>query len=218
MKASDFLRMACDRTAAGLGLLAFSPVMVCAAAAIVIEDGFPILYRQKRVGLNGKPFWCLKLRSMRTANAGSKITASADPRVTRVGRLLRAYKLDELPQLFNVLRGEMSLIGPRPEVPVFVDLEDPLWRSVLSVRPGLSDLASLVYRQEERVLAGVSDPESFYRSHLLPRKLRLSSFYIQQRSILLDLKLLYLTARYSFFPFRFEPARVLRSFSCTEEI
>ena len=211
------LRIIIDRLAAGISLAAFSPILLISAVAIVYDDGFPVFYRQKRIGRHGRPFWCLKLRSMRKANTGTSITASADPRITRVGAVLRAYKLDELPQLINVLRGEMSLIGPRPEVPAFVDTEDPLWRCVLSVRPGLSDLASLVYRHEEKVLAGTSDPEAFYRSEVLPRKLRLSTFYIRNRSAAQDVKLLLLTARYSFLPVRFEPQRVLRSFSYTEE-
>ena len=211
------LRIIVDRLAAGISLAAFSPILLISAVAIVYDDGFPVFYRQKRIGRHGRPFWCLKLRSMRKANTGTSITASADPRITRVGAVLRAYKLDELPQLINVLRGEMSLIGPRPEVPAFVDTEDPLWRCVLSVRPGLSDLASLVYRHEEKVLAGTSDPEAFYRSEVLPRKLRLSTFYIRNRSAAQDVKLLLLTARYSFLPVRFEPQRVLRSFSYTEE-
>jgi lipopolysaccharide/colanic/teichoic acid biosynthesis glycosyltransferase len=218
MSTSEFVRITCDRVAAGVALAIASPVLFAAAVAIVLEDGVPVLYRQKRVGLHGQPFWCLKLRSMRNANSGTKVTASADPRITRIGRVLRAYKLDELPQLWNVVRGEMSLIGPRPEVPAFVDTRDPLWRSVLSVRPGLSDLASLVYRHEEKVLAVASDPEAFYRSEVLPRKLRLSTFYIRNRSVAKDLKLLLLTARYSFLPVRFEPQRVLRSFSYKEEL
>ncbi|HYI96609.1 MAG TPA: sugar transferase [Bryobacteraceae bacterium] len=214
---TEMLRIVIDRLVAAIALALLSPILLVAAIAIVWGDGFPIFYRQKRIGLHGRPFWCLKFRSMRNANTGTSITASADPRITAVGAVLRAYKLDELPQLLNVVRGEMSLIGPRPEVPLFVDTKDPLWRCVLSVRPGLSDLASLVYRHEERVLAGASDPEKLYRSEVLPRKLRLSTFYIQNRSAARDLKLLLLTARYSFLPVGFEPQRVLRSFSYTEE-
>jgi lipopolysaccharide/colanic/teichoic acid biosynthesis glycosyltransferase len=108
------------------------------------------------------------------ARAGLPLTCKGDPRVTRVGRFLRACKVDELPQLWNIVRGEMTWIGPRPEVPEFVDMNNPLWRQVLEMRPGLADAASIAFRDEEQLLAAVADPEDYYRRELLPRKLRLS--------------------------------------------
>jgi len=177
-------------------LVLASPVLILAALAIVLEDGPPVLFRQGRVGRRGRLFSLLKLRSMRSRSGGLKITAGADPRITRTGRFLRKYKLDELPQLWNVVRGEMSIIGPRPEVPEYVDAADPLWHEVLAARPGISDLASLVYRDEQELLRDVADPDSFYRSTLLPQKLKLSVFYNSRRNLFRDIKLLVLTVRY----------------------
>jgi lipopolysaccharide/colanic/teichoic acid biosynthesis glycosyltransferase len=210
------IRNAGERLLALAGIIAVSPVLLVACAAILFEDGGPVLFRQRRVGRHGRGFRLLKLRSMRKDNGGLKITTGSDPRITRTGAFLRRYKLDELPQLWNVVRGEMSLIGPRPEVPDYVDERDQLWREVLSVRPGISDLASLVYRNEEEMLHGVSDPDSFYRTSLLPRKLRLSAHYIRRRSLAGDLRLLLMTFRYSFLSSRVEPERVLNAFEYTE--
>ena len=205
-----------ERLLALAGIVVAAPVLALASIAILIEDGAPVLFRQRRVGLRGRPFWLLKLRSMRKNSSGLKITAGADPRITITGAFLRKYKLDELPQLWNVIRGDMGLIGPRPEVPDYVDEDDRLWQEVLSVRPGISDLASLVYRNEEQILREAPDPDAFYRASLLPRKLRLSAHYIRSRSIARDLKLLLLTVRYSFLSSGVEPERVLRAFEYTE--
>ena len=169
-----------------------------------VNDGRPVLFRQRRVGRHGEPFTILKFRSMRMRRGGPEITSSGDGRVTRTGRFLRRYKLDELPQLWNVVRGDMSLIGPRPELPRYVD-PLPAWRAVHRVRPGITDLATLVYRDEERVLAGFPDPERGYRETVLPAKLALNLEYLQRRSPSRDLKLLALTVRYSFWPGRFKP-------------
>ena len=122
-----------------------------------------------------------KFRSMRV-QPGLSITCKGDPRVTRVGRLLRGSKLDELPQLWNIVRGEMAWIGPRPEVPEFVDMDDPLWQKVLQFRPGLVDAATIEFRNEERLLASVPDPKNYYRREILPRKLRLSLEHSLRRS------------------------------------
>jgi lipopolysaccharide/colanic/teichoic acid biosynthesis glycosyltransferase len=145
---------------------------------------------------------------MRTDNTGAAVTRSGDDRITPLGRMLRRHKLDELPQLWNVLRGEMSLIGPRPELPRFVDSADPAWRAVHRVRPGITDLATLVYRDEERILAQFDDPERGYREAVLPAKLALNLEYLERRTALRDLRLLGLTIRYSFIPSGFHPARV----------
>jgi lipopolysaccharide/colanic/teichoic acid biosynthesis glycosyltransferase len=184
------------RAVAGLGLIAISPVLAACALAIYIEDRGPILFRQRRIGLQGQPFFLLKLRSMKASSPGRSITAGGDSRITAVGKVLRDFKLDELTQLWNVFRGEMCFIGPRPEVPEYVDLQDPRWTAALAVTPGITDLASLVYRHEERLLAGRDDVETFYRERLLPRKLDISTHYAQIRSVSTDARLIALTLKH----------------------
>lgn len=196
------------RVAAALALLTVSPVLLVALLAIWLEDGPPGLFRQTRVGQHGKLFNILKLRSMRQKAAGDLITREGDARITRVGRMLRKFKLDELPQLWNVLRGEMNIIGPRPEVPLYVDAEDPVWQQVLCLKPGLTDLATLVFRDEERTLAQSTNVQKTYREEVLPRKLALNLRYAQARSVVSDLKLIGLTARYSLMPGTFNAARL----------
>jgi lipopolysaccharide/colanic/teichoic acid biosynthesis glycosyltransferase len=147
---------------------------------------------------------------MRVDHSGPAITAAGGGRVTKVGRWLRAYKLDELPQLWNVLRGEMSLVGPRPEVRRYVDERDPVWQRVLSVRPGITDLATLVYRNEEQLLGEAEEPERFYREQVLPEKLRLNLRYLELSSLARDWRLLVLTVGYSLWPKGFTPETVLR--------
>jgi lipopolysaccharide/colanic/teichoic acid biosynthesis glycosyltransferase len=198
--------------AAGLALVLCSPVLALAALAIVWESGFPVFFRQERVGQNGRIFQILKLRTMRTNQQGSLITASGDRRVTRVGALLRKYKLDEWPQLWNIVMGQMQFIGPRPELRPLVTPHDPLWREVLPLKPGLTDLATLVYRNEEEILAGRRDPQAAYRHEILPRKLALSAAYNQKRNAGTNLKLLALTVRYSLFPGGFEADTIRRIF------
>jgi lipopolysaccharide/colanic/teichoic acid biosynthesis glycosyltransferase len=189
-------------TAAGLLLLA--PVLVVLALLVLWDDGSPVLFSQKRVGRKGKLFRIWKFRTMRVGAPGSAVTASGDSRVTRVGAWLRKFKLDELPQLYNVLKGDMSLIGPRPEVPEYVQLDSPLWQAVLQVRPGITDLATLLHRDEEQILGASADPNTFYRENLLPAKLRLNLAYLRARSSRRDLNLIFLTLRYSLFPKRFD--------------
>jgi lipopolysaccharide/colanic/teichoic acid biosynthesis glycosyltransferase len=204
-----FRRDLFDRTAGLAGLVVFSPLWIPALAAILAEDGAPGLYRQQRIGRNGVPFLLWKLRSMRnTVNNGPQITASNDNRITRTGRVIRKYKIDELPQFWNLFTGHMSLVGPRPEVPRYVDLADPTWQRVLAVRPGITDLATLVYRNEEELLAAAPDPERYYRDTLLKAKLRLNLEYLEHRTWWTDLKLIALTARYSFFPGGFDSDKV----------
>ena len=187
-----------------------SPLLAVIAAAIILENGRPVLFRQTRLGKDGRPFQILKFRSMRSSMTGVRISASTDARITRVGRLLRHYKLDELPQLWNVARGEMSLVGPRPELPDFVDLSIPIWRRVLSVKPGITDVTTLAYRNEQELLAGVADPEKHYREVILPAKLALNAQYIRKRSVLLDIRVLLLTALFSISPQTADPRRALR--------
>jgi lipopolysaccharide/colanic/teichoic acid biosynthesis glycosyltransferase len=201
-----------DVTVALGGLIVLAPLLLLIAAAVALTDGRPILFRQVRVGRSGSPFKLAKFRSMRTNLAGAQITSGRDRRVTGLGRILRRYKLDELPQLWNVLAGHMSLIGPRPEVPSFVDRSSPVWREVLSVRPGITDLASLVYRDEEGLLTAAGDPESHYREVILPDKLALNLQYMRMRSPGSDLRIIALTLAASIFPRSFDSQRVRNLF------
>jgi lipopolysaccharide/colanic/teichoic acid biosynthesis glycosyltransferase len=201
-----------DVTCSAAGLLLLLPVLAGVALVIIFDDGLPVLFNQIRVGRNGKLFRIWKFRTMRFGSAGSAITTAGDGRVTRAGKKLRKFKLDELPQLFNVLKGDMSLVGPRPEVPEYVQAEAPVWRSVLRFRPGVTDLATLLYRDEERILGSSGDPNAFYRASILPAKLILNLAYRLSRSFRQDLKLILLTIRYSLFPGSFDPDFIKRTF------
>jgi lipopolysaccharide/colanic/teichoic acid biosynthesis glycosyltransferase len=183
-----------EASTAGVALVLLAPVLASCAAAIVVASGRPAFFRQARVGRGGRPFTLIKLRTMATA-AGDRrveITASGDARVTTVGRLLRRTKLDELPELWNVLRGDMSWVGPRPEVPSQVDLENPAWQRVLSARPGLTDPVTLRLRNEEALLADVpvDQRDDFYRRVLQPWKLRGYVAYLERRNAFSDLAVL----------------------------
>ena len=191
-------------------LIVLSPVLACIALLVFTVDGSPVLFRQKRVGRNGRLFEILKFRSMRSSEA-ALLTVAGDRRITYIGAILRKFKLDELPQLVNVLRGEMSFIGPRPEMPEYVQHQDALWRSVLEVRPGITDAATLVFRDEEQLLQSAPDADAYYRAILLPAKLRIAVWYRESRSLPRDLTLLWLTARYSLFPRNFDRERVMRA-------
>lgn len=153
------------------------------ALAVLATSGRPAFFRQLRVGRAGKPFRLVKLRSMRVANGGPRVTARGDDRVTPVGRVLRRTKLDELPELWNVLRGDMSFVGPRPEVPEYVDLADPRWAEVLQARPGLTDPVTVALRDEEVLMETVAgNRELYYRETLQPRKLAGYRRYLQRRT------------------------------------
>ena len=201
-----------DVACAVSGLVVLAPFLAAISILVLLRDGRPLLFRQVRVGRGGVPFVILKFRTMRNGVGGSSITARGDLRVTRVGAWLRKLKLDELPQLFNVLRGDMSLIGPRPELPGFVRRDDAAWQALLAARPGITDLASLVYRDEERLMGGAADPDAYYRARILPVKLALNLEYLKTRTLWSDLKLLALTVRYSFLPYGFESGRIRRGF------
>lgn len=181
-----------DFFAALFGFVLLLPLFACLAILIGLDSSGPIFFRQERVGRFGRLFLIHKFRTM-TADAetrGPQITACNDQRVTRVGAILRKYKLDELPQLIDVIKGDMSLVGPRPEVPKFVAMyseEDR--RIVLSVRPGITDYASLEFRDENILLDGVEDPERQYIENILPIKLAISRRYVSEYSFLADLKL-----------------------------
>ena len=181
-----------DLAVSAAALLGLSPVLALIAVLIRVTSGAPILFRQERVGLDGRSFRILKFRTMRADAKGPSITSRGDPRITQVGRLLRAAKLDELPQFFNVLSGEMSVVGPRPELPRYVAQYTPAQRRVLEVRPGLTDDASVAFRDEE-VLLGRTAPEArerFYRDEILPRKLELNLGYIDRAGLGRDLSII----------------------------
>ena len=190
--AENVLRRMLDTGVAGLLLLLAAPPLLCAALAITLTSPGPAFYRQERVGRHGRLFRIWKLRTMTVAvQCGPAVTAQDDPRITPLGRRLRSWKIDELPQLLNVIRGEMSLVGPRPQVPRFVDRFDPERRSlVLSVRPGMTGLSALYFRHEEFLLSGQPDREQCYVSRILPVKLGLEADYVQARCLRGDLKLL----------------------------
>jgi lipopolysaccharide/colanic/teichoic acid biosynthesis glycosyltransferase len=209
MKLSDVI----SPIAAGLSLIVVAPMVAVCALALVVEDGGPVFFRQRRMGKNGRTFDLVKLRSMKKESSGSKITARSDSRVTTVGKVIRQYKIDELPQLWNVLRGDMGFVGPRPEVPEYVDLSDPRWQRVLSVKPGITDLASLAFRNEELLLGGQGDVDRFYRDWLLPRKLDLSAHYIRTRSLATDVKLIALTVRHTALPHQHDRHQVAKQFA-----
>ena len=187
----DALKRCIDLVVAIVLLLVLSPVLAVAAIAVKCSGSGPIFFRQVRVGRGGKPFDILKFRTMRTTRSpGPLITGAGDPRVTRVGRVLRRWKVDELPQLVNVLRGEMSFVGPRPEVPRYVNMFAEQYRELLAVRPGITDIASMAFRDEETLLGRSSNPEDLYVREILPRKLALSHAYVRRRSFGLDLRLI----------------------------
>jgi lipopolysaccharide/colanic/teichoic acid biosynthesis glycosyltransferase len=190
------------------GLLLTAPVFVLVCLAIWIDDGGPCFFYQRRVGWKGGQFFIWKFRTMHTGGSGPAITAAGDRRVTCVGAVLRKFKLDELPQFINVLKGDMSMVGPRPEVPEFVELGNCLWDEVLLVRPGITDLATLLYRNEEQLLASSAHPELDYRRTILPAKLALNVEYMRSRSLRRDIKLLLFTAWYSLLPGRFHGHQV----------
>jgi lipopolysaccharide/colanic/teichoic acid biosynthesis glycosyltransferase len=184
-----------------IGLVMAAPLIALTAIAIAVTSRGPVIFRQKRMGRKGRPFTMYKLRTMRVANSGPLVTAGDDVRVTLVGKFLRKTKLDELPELWNVLKGDMSLIGPRPEVPRYVDLDDPMWRLVLEAKPGITDPMTLRLRNEEALLIKVEgDRERFYLEALLRFKLEGYLNYLQARSWRSDLKVLWQTVVAVAFP------------------
>jgi lipopolysaccharide/colanic/teichoic acid biosynthesis glycosyltransferase len=181
-----------DFTLSAMAFVLLSPLLVLVAAAVKFQDSGPIFYQGLRVGIGGKPFWVIKFRTMipNTEWYGITSTSSDDPRVTRLGSFLRRHKLDELPQLWNVLRGEMSLVGPRPEVQRFVDLYTEEEKVILSVRPGLTDWATLWNIDEGAVLQGSSDPDRDYFERIRPNKIRLQLAYVHQAGFWTDIHVL----------------------------
>jgi lipopolysaccharide/colanic/teichoic acid biosynthesis glycosyltransferase len=184
-----------DFAAAVAGLLVFWPLFAATALAIKLDSPGPVFFKQRRIGRHFKPFRIYKFRTMvvDAPRRGGLLTAGADPRITRVGRFLRKSKIDELPQLFNVLKGEMALVGPRPEVPKYVQFYRKDYEVILQIKPGITDLASLKYRNEASLLAQAQNPEQEYVGRVLPDKIRMAKEYIQHSSFLFDLKLVFKT-------------------------
>lgn len=190
--AMNWMKRALDLVIASIGLVILSPLLLVVAVVIFIDDGSPVLFRQERIGRHGKPFHILKFRSMGVdaERIGGQITVGNDPRITRIGQFLRRSKIDELPQLINVVRGEMSLVGPRPEVPKYVALYTPEERHVLSITPGITDPASIKYRHESEILARSSDPEQMYIEVVMPEKIRLNLEYAKEATVWTDFQIL----------------------------
>ena len=187
-------KRAFDVAASVLGLVILSPVLLAVAGAIKILDPGPVFFSQTRAGRGATPFKIFKFRTMRVGGSGPQITSGADARVTPLGRLLRRTKLDELPQLFNVLRGDMSVVGPRPEVPRYVELFKDDYKLILSVKPGITDYAAIKYRDEEAVLGAYRDPDEGYVTEVLPAKIALYRRYIMEIGFATDLKIIFATA------------------------
>jgi lipopolysaccharide/colanic/teichoic acid biosynthesis glycosyltransferase len=179
-----------------IALLVLSPVWLILAICIKLNSKGPVLYRQIRIGKRGKEFTLLKFRSMHI-NADKKgllTVGGRDPRITSVGYFIRKYKLDELPQLWNVLIGQMSIVGPRPEVKKYVDLYSPAQRQILDLRPGITDMASISFRNENEILDKQPDPEKYYIDHIMPQKIQLNDVFIQHPTLANYLKIIFLTA------------------------
>lgn len=172
-------------------LIIFSPFFLIIAFLIVIDSRGGVFYKQLRVGKNGKEFYLFKFRSMKSgADKTGQLTIGNDARVTKIGKFIRKTKLDEIPQLINIIKGDMSVVGPRPEVPKYVAMYSPEQKKVLTIRPGLTDYASLEYFDEQKILGQSSDPENAYITEVMPKKIAMSLNYIQNSSFLVDLKLI----------------------------
>jgi lipopolysaccharide/colanic/teichoic acid biosynthesis glycosyltransferase len=177
-----------DAAVAAVGLLVTFPLMAIVAVLVRATSPGPALFAQVRIGRHGRPFRCLKFRTMFTGGTHlGTVTTAVDPRITRVGRVLRRAKLDELPQLWNVLVGDMALVGPRPDVPGYADRLTGADRAVLDLRPGITGPATLLFRDEERLLAGVGDPRRFNDEVVFPEKIRINLDYAARWSFVRDL-------------------------------
>jgi lipopolysaccharide/colanic/teichoic acid biosynthesis glycosyltransferase len=190
-----------DLIASGAGMILISPFLLAISVLIKMEDGGPVFYRGVRVGFGGKFFRIFKFRTMvfNADRMGGSSTADDDPRINRIGRKLRKHKLDELPQLINVFLGDMSLVGPRPEVPHYVNMYTGEEKAILTVRPGITDWASLWNPDEGAILAGSPDPEKTYMEKIRPEKIRLQLKYVRERSFWADIQIIFLTLKTTIF-------------------
>ena len=186
-----------DLIAASIGLIILAPAFILIALVVRLTSPGPALFRQERVGRGGRPFSIFKFRTMRSDAelVGGQLTVGGDPRITPVGAFLRRHKIDELPQLINVVRGEMGLVGPRPEVPRYVAHYDDRQRRVLQVRPGITDPASVAFKNESAMLEAATDPEAAYVNELMPAKLDMNLAYMERRSVWTDLVVVLQTLR-----------------------
>jgi lipopolysaccharide/colanic/teichoic acid biosynthesis glycosyltransferase len=188
------MKRALDIAAALTGLLLLAPLFGVMAVMIKLDSPGSVFFKQQRIGKGFRPFWIYKFRTMgEGARTALSLTVGADPRITSVGKYLRASKIDELPQLLNVLKGDMSLVGPRPEVPCYVELFRRDYEHILKVRPGLTDLASVKYSDEASILGQSENPEGEYVGRLLPDKIHLAKEYIRRSSFLFDMRLIFET-------------------------
>ena len=187
------LKRGFDIVASGGALVALLPLMLVLAILIRLDSPGPSLFRQTRVGKSFCEFHLLKFRSMRNGNCGTGVTCGQDARITRVGAFLRTFKLDELPQLWNVFCGDMSLVGPRPEVPMFVERFRPDYEEILNVRPGITDPASIRYRSEAEILGNTPDPMNYYTNVILPDKIEISRRYVRSANFGKDVSLIFQT-------------------------
>jgi lipopolysaccharide/colanic/teichoic acid biosynthesis glycosyltransferase len=207
-----------EAMAALAGLIIAAPVLALAALGIAFTSRGRIIFRQSRVGQGGRIFVLYKFRTMRMGQVGPQVTAGDDSRITYVGRMLRKTKMDELPELWNVLKGDMSLVGPRPEVPRYVDLTNSKWQRVLKVRPGITDPLTLRLRNEEELLAKVEgDRERFYLGTLQPFKLRGYLEYLHRRSWQNDMRILWGTCLAVIFPNSASDPPMNEILACTKE-
>jgi len=188
-RGAELTKRALDVVTSFVLLLLVAPVLLACAIAIKLETRGPVFYRARRVGRNGRELWMLKFRKMHRDASGPALTAPDDERFTRVGRFLAAWKLDELPQLFNVLKGDMSLVGPRPEDPLFVAFHRDAYERILAVRPGMTGLSQLAFAKESRVLTAENRVDD-YVARILPQKMRIDMLYAARASVLVDLKIL----------------------------
>lgn len=183
-----------DRTMSLVGLFILCPVMMTVAILIKLKmPGGPVIFKQKRIGKNGKPFTMVKFRSMTVNHGGSSVSVAGENRITPLGAKLRKYKLDELPELWNVLVGDMSFVGPRPDVPGYADLLEGEDRKVLMLRPGITGPASLKYRDEEEMLASQENPKKYNDEVIFPDKVRINLHYLENYSFIKDIQIIICT-------------------------
>ena len=188
------LKYVFDRVVSTIGLVILSPLLFVTAIMIkILMPGCPVIFKQKRIGRNGREFVMYKFRSMVVGHSGSSISVAGESRITPFGAILRRYKIDELPELWNVMTGEMSFVGPRPDVPGYADKLKGAERAILQLRPGITGPASLKYRDEEELLATVKDPQKYNDEIIFPDKVRINLYYMKHYSFVDDIKMILCT-------------------------
>ncbi len=188
------LKYVFDRVVSTIGLVILSPLLFVTAIMIkILMPGGPVIFKQKRIGRNGREFVMYKFRSMVVGHSGSSISVAGESRITPFGAILRRYKIDELPELWNVMTGEMSFVGPRPDVPGYADKLKGAERAILQLRPGITGPASLKYRDEEELLATVKDPQKYNDEIIFPDKVRINLYYMKHYSFVDDIKMILCT-------------------------